>query len=301
MSGLESMLRGPRWPAPLAGMDPGSRALAIALTVSVLLHGAVLSLRFAYPDPRQPPATQLDVVLVNSKTRSAPVKADVQAQANLDGGGNTEERRRAKTPLPVLQHNQRGRDLAQAARKVQELEARQRQLLSQLKAAEKIPPQDRHPEETHDPVPQPSGVELASSALMIARMEAQVARNLEEYNQRPRRQFVGARASEARFALYVEHWRQKVEAIGNLNYPEGARGRIYGSLRLTVSINSDGSVAGVDLERSSGYKVLDAAAERIVTLAAPYAKFPADIRRDTDVLVITRTWHFAPGDRVFSD
>lgn len=301
MSRLERVLGASPWLAPFAGLDPGSRALAAALALSVLLHGVVLSLRFGFPDPRHPPATQLDVVLVNSKTRSAPIKPDVQAQADLDGGGNTDEKRRAKTPLPVLQHDERGHDLTQAARKVQALETRQRQLLSQLKAADKVPVQDRRPEETHDPVPRPSGVELASSALMIARMEAQIARNIEEYNQRPRRQFIGARAAEARFALYVEHWRQKVEAIGNLNYPEGARGRIYGSLRLTVSINPDGSVAGVDLERSSGYKVLDAAAERIVTLAAPYAKFPADIRRDTDVLVITRTWHFAPGDRVFSD
>jgi periplasmic protein TonB len=287
--------------APFAGLEPHSRALAVALTVSVLLHGVALSIRFGLPDLRRPSATQLDVVLVNSKTRSAPLAPDVQAQANLDGGGNTDEKRRAKTPLPVLRHDERGTDITRATRRVEELETRQRQLLSQLKPSDKVAAQDTKPEETHDPVPRPTGSELASSALMIARMEAQIARSIEEYNQRPRRQFVGARAAEARFALYVEHWRQKVEAIGNLNYPEDARGRIYGSLRLTVSINADGSVAGVDLERSSGHKVLDAAAERIVTLAAPYAKFPPDIRRDTDILVITRTWHFAPGDRVFSD
>jgi periplasmic protein TonB len=295
------MLQGSRWLTPFAGLDPHSRALALALSVSVLLHGVALSVRFGLPDGRRPAATQLDVVLVNSKTRSAPLNPDVQAQANLDGGGNTEQKRRAKTPLPVLQHTERGYDFKQATRAVEELETRQRQLLSQLQASEKVAAQDPKPQERHDPVPRPSGAELASSALMIARMEAQIARSLEEYNQRPRRQFIGARAAEARFALYVEHWRQKVEQIGNLNYPEGARGRIYGSLRLTVSINAEGSVVGVDLERSSGYKVLDAAAERIVTLAAPYAKFPPDIRRDTDVLVITRTWHFAPGDRVFSD
>jgi periplasmic protein TonB len=295
------MLQGSRWLTPFAGLDSHSRALALALSVSVLLHGVALSIRFGFPDGRRPAATQLDVVLVNSKTRSAPLNPDVQAQANLDGGGNTDQKRRAKTPLPVLQHTERGYDLKQATRTVEALETRQRQLLSQLQASEKIVAQDPKPQERHDPVPRPSGAELANSALMIARMEAQIARSLEEYNQRPRRQFIGARAAEARFALYVEHWRQKVEQIGNLNYPEGARGRIYGSLRLTVSINAEGSVVGVDLERSSGYKVLDAAAERIVTLAAPYAKFPPDIRRDTDVLVITRTWHFAPGDRVFSD
>jgi protein TonB len=287
--------------APPAGLDSQSRALALAIGVSVLLHGVALSVRFGFPEAHRPAATQLDVVLVNSKTRSAPLDPDVHAQANLDGGGNTDQRRRAKTPLPVLPHNERGEELTQATRKVQELEAQQRQLLSQLQAEQKVATQDPRPEDRHEPAPRRSGIELASSALMFARQEAQIARSVEEYNQRPRRHFVGARAAEARFALYVEHWRQKVEQIGNLNYPEGARGRIYGSLLLTVSIKADGTVGRIDLERSSGYKVLDAAAERIVNLAAPYAKFPADMLSDTDELVITRTWHFASGDRVFSD
>ena len=77
---------------------------------------------------------------------------------------------------------------------------------------------------------------------------------------------------------------------------------LAGSHKLQLAtINSDGTLAAMDLERSSGYKILDAAAQRIVQLAAPYAKFPSDIRKETDILVITRTWHFARGDKVFSD
>jgi len=139
------------------------------------------------------------------------------------------------------------------------------------------------------------------SALAIARLEAQLSRSIDEYNKRPRKQFVGARATEYRFAQYVEDWRQKIERIGNLNYPEGARGRIYGSLRLSVSIGADGSIVDLELERPSGYQVLDRAAQRIVRMGAPFARFPDNIRRDTDILVITRTWHFAPGDKVFSE
>src|SRR4051812_24844314 len=122
MSRLEGMLSRSPWLAPVAGLDPHSRALAIAVAISVLLHGIALSMRFGYPDARRPSAAQLDVVLVNSKTRSAPLKPDVLAQANLDGGGNTDQRRRAKTPLPVLPRTERGVDLAQATRKVEELE-----------------------------------------------------------------------------------------------------------------------------------------------------------------------------------
>lgn len=268
------------------------------MSLSLVLHAVALSVHFGIPAPtRKPEPARLDVVLVNSKTSSRPLRPDVLAQANLDGGGNTDLDRRAKTPLPSLE-SRRGREVDFTVQRIQELEARQRQLLSQLQSKGKLAVSDAKPKELP---PRLTGAELASSALAIARMEAQIARNLEEYNKRPRKQFVGIRSSEARFAMYIDDWRRKVERIGNLNYPDDARGRIYGDLRLTVSIKSDGTLASIDLDRSSGYKILDAAAQRIVELAAPYAKFPADIRKDTDVLVITRTWHFAPGDKVFSD
>ena len=285
---------------PFAKQDPDSRVLATALSLSIVLHAMVLSIHFKLPDTlRRLAPSQLDVVLVNSKTRSSPARPDVHAQSSLDGGGDTELNRRAKSPLPVLQPTERGADLTQATRRMQELETRQKQLLSQIESQKNIVVAEPKPQaETKSQV---SGAELADSALIITRMEAEIARQIEEYNKRPRRTFVGARATEVRYALYVEDWRQKIERIGNLNYPESARGRIYGSLRLTVSINSDGTLASMDLERSSGYKILDAAAQRIVQLAAPYAKFSPDIRRETDILVITRTWHFARGDKVFSD
>jgi protein TonB len=288
------------WPQPLAGLDPDSRTLAMALSISIVLHAIVLSIRFALPEGHRGfTPSQLDVVLVNSKTRAKPDRPDVLAQANLDGGGDTDLDRRAKSPLPVLLPSEPGSDLKQATRRVQEMEARQRQLLSQMQTRKDIA--SAEPEPQAQARSQVSGADLAESALIIARMEAQIARQIDEYNKRPRKIFVGARAAEVRYALYVEDWRQKIERIGNLNYPESARGKIYGSLRLTVSINYDGTLASMDLERSSGYKILDAAAQRIVQLAAPYAKFPPDIRKDTDILVITRTWHFAPGDKVFSD
>ena len=297
--GAAAALQG-SWSQPFDRLDPNSRALATALSISVVFHAIVLSIHFKLPDTlRGIAASQLDVVLVNSKTRARPEQPDVLAQSSLDGGGDTELDHRAKSPLPLLQPPERGADLKQATRKVQDMEARQRQLLSQLQASEEIA--SAEPEPQAEVKSQISGTELADSALIISRMEAQIARQIDEYNKRPRKTFVGARAAEVRYALYVEDWRQKIERIGNLNYPETARGRIYGSLTLTVSINSDGSLAAMDLERSSGYKILDAAAQQIVRLAAPYAKFPPDIRRETDILVITRTWYFTRGDRLFSD
>ena len=100
----------------------------------------------------------------------------------------------------------------------------------------------------------------------------------------------------------MEGWRSKVEKIGNLNYPEAARSqRLYGSLLLTVAIRANGSIENVEINRSSGKKILDAAAVRIVQLAAPYAVFPPDIRRDTDIIHITRTWTFTRGDELVAE
>jgi protein TonB len=96
----------------------------------------------------------------------------------------------------------------------------------------------------------------------------------------------------------MEDWRIKVERVGTLNYPEAAKGRLYGNLLLSVRIRSDGSIERVEINRSSGYRILDDAARRIVQMAAPYAAFPSDIRRDTDILEITRTWNFTSSNQL---
>lgn len=286
-------------------MDPSSRSFTLALGLSILLHAVALSIHFKLPDIIRdkyllPP---LEVVLVNSKTRAKPVKADVLAQANLDGGGNTDENRRAKTPMPVLKEAEPGADAKRAARRVQELEAQQLKMMTQVQAAKSVTmaEQPKTAPAAEMPQPQVSGQDLATGALAIARLDAQISRQLDEYHKRPHRAFVGARAQEYRFAQYVEDWRLKVERIGNLNYPDDARGRVYGSLVLNVSIKADGNLDTVEVQRSSGYPILDRAAERIVKMASPYASFPANIKRDTDIIVITRTWTFARGDRLFGE
>jgi protein TonB len=294
-----------RWPEFMAGMDPSSRSFTLALGLSIALHAVALSIHFRLPGIildkylSQP----LEVVLVNSKTRAKPAMADVLAQASLDGGGNTDENRRAKTPLPVLKEVESGADAKRAARRVQELEAQQLKMMTQLQAAKSVTAteQQQAAPATETPQAQASGQDLANSALAIARLDAQISNQLDQYNKRPRKEFVGSRAREYRFAQYVEDWRLKVERIGNLNYPNDARGRVYGSLVLDVSIKADGSLESVEVRRSSGHQILDRAAERIVKMASPYAGFPANIRRDTDILVITRTWTFAPGDKLFGE
>jgi protein TonB len=151
------------------------------------------------------------------------------------------------------------------------------------------------------PSPHPTGRDLADLSLAAMRLQAQVDKQLEDYQKRPRKKFIGARAAEYRFAQYEEDWRAKVERVGTLNYPAEARGKYYGSLRLTVTLRPDGTVDTIELDRSSGLKVLDAAAYKIVKMATPFAAFPPDIRRDTDLLVITRTWFFGQGDKIWTE
>jgi protein TonB len=289
-------------PAFLAAMDAPRRNLTLALGASLLLHGVLLAVRFTPPDFIEKARERaLEVILVNSKSKAKPVKAQAKAQTNLDGGGNTDEDRRAKTPLPPSPNTREGRELIEAQRRVAELEAQAQQQMTRLKSERTVSTDTAKVNPVAVPEPSRSGADLASSALAIARIEGQIARQLEEYNQRPRKKFIGARVEEYRFAQYVEDWRQKIERIGNLNYPAAAKGRLYGSLVLTVIIKANGDLDRVEISRSSGQSLLDEAARRIVQMAAPYAAFPESIRRDTDVLEITRTWTFTNADRLRSD
>ena len=115
------------------------------------------------------------------------------------------------------------------------------------------------------------------------------------------RKHISASTQEYKYAAYLDAWRRKVERIGNLNYPDEAKRRkLYGNLVLSVALRPDGSVEEIRLTRSSGHALLDDAAIRIVRLAAPYAPFPKEIREETDLLEITRTWQFLSDNQLFS-
>ena len=290
------------WPPPLDRLDPDRRNLTVAVALSLFLHAILLSIHFKLPEALNKATEQaLDVILVNAKTKTRPTKAQAKAQANLDGGGNTDDNRRAKTPLPVSPTVREGNDIREAHQRIAQLEAEQQQMMTRPQGQKAVASVTRSEDVPAPANPTPSGVDLASAAMNLARLEGQIARKIEEYNKRPRKKFIGARVEEYRFAQYVEDWRLKIERIGNLNYPTAARGRHYGSLVLTVVIRSDGSLDRVEVNRPSGQKVLDDAARRIVEMAAPYPPFPDAIRSDTDILEITRTWSFTTSDRLQSD
>jgi len=302
----------------------------LALIGSAIFHVLfILYVKFEAPARQfiQAQTSALEVILVNSKSKHKPKKAEALAQANLNGGGNSDKNKRLKSALPwkknkaldakTAQHIQSleqrvEKAEAESARKAQrlaELEKQAQALMTQLNATHAIEANPSNtkptpnPEKGNQDLPSKSlhGVELAASSLDIARLEAQIAKEQENYQKRPKRKSIGARAQEYRFAAYVESWRQKVEKIGNLNYPEAAREqKIYGQLQMTVYIKSDGHLEKIEIRRSSGFPVLDEAAKHIVELGAPYAVFPDDIRKEVDILDITRTWTFTKEDSLTS-
>jgi len=288
----------------LLHMDDLSR-FQYAVGASLLVHAVVLfGITFRPPDLSKldnvTPA--LEVVLVNSRSTTRPLKADAVAQHDLDGGGNTDLDRRASSPLPVTRNDKQTTELTMESRRVKQLEVEAKRLLTQVQSQAKVESADPQPDPQAEPKVAPNAADIMSKSLEIARLEAQISKAWDAYQKRPRRRFLGARAQEFRFARYIEDWRQKIERVGTLNYPEAAKNqKIYGSLQLTVSIKPDGTVDSIEVSRSSGQKVLDDAARRIVQLAAPYAAFPSDISKDTDILSITRTWTFTRADQLSTE
>lgn len=272
--------------------------MALALLASAAVHGMALSTQFVQINPKlfEDPNLPMEVVLVNARSTDAPLKPDALAQVNLAGGGNTDEDRRLKSPLPASPKTQRGGEEAALQARVRELEQQARNLLTQLQPD--AAPQDAQTQPA-PPAPTVDASQLNLQAREMAQLQARISQQWDEYQKRPKRAFVGANVKEYAFARYVEDWVAKVERVGNLNYPEAARRQgIYGSLKLTVSIYANGKIEKIEVDRSSGSKILDAAAVRIVELAAPYAPFPADMQKKADILSITRTWTFTRSDQL---
>jgi periplasmic protein TonB len=286
-------------------LDPSSR-LNVAILFSLVLHAVVLfGITFKPPSAKIDKApTTLEVVLVNSKSSSKPHMANKLAQANLDGGGNTDDSRQAQSPFPLLPENKLAVGVVNADQKIGQLEQEAKRLMTTVNSKLDINQPRIQPESPPRKQDAPNTTDLVQRSLEIARLEAQISKDYEAYQKRPKRRFVGARAQEYRFARYIEDWRAKVERVGNLNYPEAAkREKLFGNLQLTVGIKSDGSLESVEINRSSGRKILDEAAVRIVKLAGQngFAPFPSDISQDTDILHITRTWVFTRSDELLSE
>lgn len=264
--------------------------LAFALVVSVVLHAFALALRFAPPAPVSfsPIDPQLEVVLVNARTDARPLKPELLAQVNLVGGGE-HEHGRARSPLPAQSVVQDGDAVVTQRRRVAELEAQQRELLALARGPQSYI-QPRRPAESAPIVE--AGRDADDVDAAIARLQAQIDRQVSDYNKRPKRLTYGVNATGVSYARYVEDWAERIERLGTERYPREARGRVYGSLIITVEIDRNGEVVDVIINRGSKHEVLNRAVRDIVRAGAPYERFTPEMARDGDILQIVRTWSF---------
>ncbi len=279
--------------------DNNDRA-GLSFFVSILAHMVIiLGVTFALPKLQEIDGLpSMEITLVQTHTDKAPEKADYLAQANQQGGGNTPKPETVMSPLPITEigESEVTIPIQQAMPQPRIKSAKEKtELLTAKKSSSKIWQSSTQPDKQDRRfLPANPGLLKSQQYLLErSRLNAQLSRQWNEYQQLPRRKYINARTKEFKYAGYMVAWQAKVERVGNINYPEEARRRgLSGDLVLDVVLAKDGSLDAVSIVRSSGYKLLDDAAMRIVALSAPFSAFPKKISQETDLLHITRTWKF---------
>src|SRR3989344_4606314 len=282
----------------ISGLSQTDR-FGVSMFGSFLVHMVIiLGVTFTLPKLRDLPGLpSLEITLVQTASDKRMLDPEFLAQANQEGGGDSDAAEIAKNPLPVREISPVNRDFPTFQSTPQKRVKSEREMITLLSqdASRKIKEQESRPDKKELQLQPPSLGLMAHAEIQEerARLNAEISRTWQEFQKRPRHKFLNARTQEYKYAAYMYAWRAKVERIGNLNYPDEAKRRhLTGNLLLDVALNTDGSINEISVRRSSGQKILDDAAVRIVELSAPFAPFPPEIRADLDVLHITRTWKF---------
>ena len=271
--------------------------LWVAVTSSLLLHAVLLSIRFVRPDDASPGLMNrgLEVILMNTADQRVPLHADALAQVNLDGGGNA-DRGRATSPLPDSGRYAEGSLLQMQRQRLAELEQQQARLFVQLSANKTESVLSRpQPAKTTDNGRAP---ETEAATTLLARREAEIAREIADYNKRPVKTQLTPSTRKVEYAMYYTALQQRIEQTGTRYFPERDGKKLYGELIVYIPVFQDGSIyekdGGPRIERSSGHAALDQAALSIIRRAAPFGQFPAALRRDgkTHVWEIVTRFHF---------
>lgn len=286
--------------APQAGVGERER-LGATLVLSLLLHGMlVLGVGFALEDAA-PVLPTLDVILTRTSSPLTQAQADFLAQASNQGGGEDDASRRPRdAQAGQLPQDEPG--VAQRAVRAQSPDAApppEARVVASHRGEDAVARPEAAPRA--EPTPLPRGAERIERDLAMARLAAEIHLQSERYAKRPKRKFVSASTQEWAYATYLRAWVDRVERVGNLNYPDEARRRgLSGTLVISVAIRRDGSVERAEVIRSSGIRLLDDAALRIARLAEPYPPLP-EADEPIDVLHVTRTWNFLPGGELVDE
>ncbi|QOY62336.1 energy transducer TonB [Lysobacter sp. H21R4] len=269
--------------------------LGATMVLSLLLH-AVLLLGVGFSmELAAPVVPTLDVILTRTTSALTPKQADFLAQANNDGGGESERAVRPRDnqsgPLPQDADGQAPRELrAQSPTQQPPPQAR---IIASTRGEDAVASAQETPEPAERTLP--PGQEKIDRDMAMARLAAEIHLRSERYAKRPKRKFVSASTTEYAWAGYLREWVDRVERVGNLNYPDEARRRrLAGQVVISIAIRRDGSVENSQIVLSSGIPLLDASALRIASLAEPYPPLP-QTDDNPDILHVTRTWAFLAG------
>lgn len=265
--------------------------LALTLFFALVLHAMViLGITFGVYDDADPEKAlpTLDITIA-TRTTPPPDEADYLAQTSQDGGGNVSEKVKPTMAMP---------ELSPAIEPQQPVPA-PTQVITAIESDRQVKESSKETPETEQP--EINAAELIERMMEMDTLSEQISESTQAYAQRPRQKFISARTQEYKYANYMSEWVKKVERVGNLNYPAAARrGKISGKLMMKVALNADGTVHEISILRPSGEPIIDAAAKRIVNLAAPFPPFPPEILENTDILNITRTWEFSTSNQLSS-
>ena len=293
---LNTLATSPAAPLPVEPLEPdatSTRFLRWALLLSLLCHAALLGWQRQAVAPVRPPVSELEIVMMNAGTDSVPVKAQVLAQVNVDGGGQATSGV-ASNNLPYLDQAPEAVVLERLIKQRLQLEAEQQQLLTRLQSAQLVQ-ENRPAEQFLKDAQQPGRDERDQEQVLLNSTLAALSEQVQHYNQRPRKTFDAPSAQQARYAEYVNLWRQRIEQIGTQQYPTGTDGKAYGSVQASLTIRSDGVLTDINIDRPSDKALLNQAVTRIAQLASPFAPFPREMAKHVDQIVLTRTWHFIDG------
>ena len=263
--------------------------LQLALSVSILLHAIVLSVRFVDPEGfnRVFQDTPLEVILVNAKSTERPDKAQAIAQFALAGGGEA-EKGRATSPLPYSALTAVGNDFEDAQRQMDALQEQQTQLLAQLRQQlAALPPPDPRPASHSN-----ASSEQEDKRRQLIKLLAEIEKRINEENARPKKRFISPATREEVYAIYYDAMRRKVEDKGTDNFPEQGGKKLYGELTMIVTVNHDGRVLDTEIVQGSGNHLLDNRAQAIARAAGPFGPFNAEMRRQADQIAVVSRFKF---------
>ena len=274
-------------------LPSGWTPLHVALGVSAVAHASILTVRFVDPAAleRVLSETPLEVVLVNARTREAPLQAQAIAQASLAGGGEA-SRGLAQSPLPLSAQVLAGDASQDSRQQIRQLQEQQQVLLAQVRQAltlmpareagsDGLKPEDRAQEERRR---------------QLLRMLAQIEKRVEEENARPKKRYISPATREAAYALYYDGLRRRIEERGTVDFPQAQGQKLYGTLMMNLTIDAEGRLLSAEVVEPSGQRQLDQRAVAIVRAAGPYGRFTENMRKEADQIVVTSRFRFSRED-----